>query len=204
MTGLRFTRLLVLSRAPNRNGQAWWHCVCDCGVMLQVFGRSLRRGDSKSCGCLSRDRIIAQSTTHGQAKRGKPTTEYQIWQGMMKRCENPRCPTYRHYGGRGITVHPTLRTFEGFLAHLGPRPAGLTLERINNDSNYEPGNVCWATRKAQARNSRHNRLITINGATRPLVEWCEQNGLRPGTASMRLHYGWSERDAVTTPVGGRP
>lgn len=201
MTGRTIHRLTILSRAPNRNGQAWWLCRCVCGKTLEVFGRSLRDGDAKSCGCLSRDRTIARSTTHGHAGRNRQTSEYRIWQGMVKRCEDPRCVAFPNYGGRGIKVAPELRTFEGFLAHMGPRPVGLTLERINNNGNYEPGNVCWATRKAQGRNSRHNHILTFRGMAQPISAWTEMLGFKRTTIGQRLRYGWSTERALSTPLG---
>ncbi len=126
---------------------------------------------------------------------------------MMQRCSNPKHPSYKDYGARGVTVHDRYRDFELFLKDLGPRPAdNLTLERRDNSKGYEPGNVYWASRKIQQRNRRTNRLLTFEGKTKTLVEWCEEKGIEYGTLQSRLRYGWSVKDALTKPMvkSGRP
>lgn len=122
---------------------------------------------------------------------------------MLARCDNPKNPAYPRYGGRGITVCDRWRTFEGFLADMGERPAGKSIERINNDGNYEPGNCRWATAKEQNLNTRSNRLVTIDGETRPLAEWAELRGLLVGTVYDRLYRGWNIERAINTPLARR-
>ncbi len=133
---------------------------------------------------------------HGQSK----TRLYGIWSGMMDRCFNEKSEAYRHYGGRGITVHSSMQHFEGFRSVVGSRPGGMTIERIDNDGNYAPGNVRWATRKEQCRNTRVNHLVTYRGETRTLAEWAEILGIAQATLGYRLRDGWDVEKAFNTAV----
>ena len=121
---------------------------------------------------------------------------------MVARCTNPKWHRYDRYGGRGISVCAKWRIFEAFLADMGIKPRGFTLERMDNDGNYEPGNCLWATRKTQARNRRGNRLLTLNGVSRSLAEWSDVTGVNYNTLKSRLKYGWSIERVLTVPVRG--
>ena len=158
LTGKRFGRLVVLHRDGSTPGRdAAWRCRCDCGEVRTIRGQCLRSGHTKSCGCLHREfsseRLPRLATKHGMARHGRVAGIYKSWQAMRERCKNPRHHAYANYGGRGITVCERWESFENFLADMGPRPEGLTLDRIDNEGNYEPGNCRWATRLQQ----RHNR-----------------------------------------------
>lgn len=173
--GERFTRLLVKDRI-RRGLKSLLECQCDCGVLVIVEPAKLRNGATKSCGCLRSDRIAAAQRTHGLSR----TRDYAAYAGMLARCRNPRSCNYADYGGRGIKVCSRWHSYENFLADMGPRPAGYTIERINNDGNYEPGNCRWATRREQAWNRRAKRTRTPRGlhmtdiATRKrLMEWAK-------------------------------
>lgn len=151
LTGQRFGRLIAIDRAPNikDNGGSWtaWLCKCECGAVVTVRTGCLRRGDTQSCGCL-RSEII---TKHG----GSASPEYWVWHAMHQRCENPKHESYRNYGARGITVCERWREFADFIADMGPRPSpGHSIDRLDNDGPYEPGNCQWATKPEQGRNRR--------------------------------------------------
>lgn len=151
--GDRYGRLVVLAEAGrNHRRERVYLCRCDCGNELEVVGASLRRGATRSCGCLARDQLTERlpQRRHGHA-RGKPSPTYVSWQSMVGRCTRPTNRSWARYGGRGITVCERWRRFENFLADMGERPEGTTLDRLDPDGNYEPGNCRWATDGIQAR-----------------------------------------------------
>ena len=121
---------------------------------------------------------------------GKQTQTYSIWAGMKNRCENPKNKDFSRYGGRGISVCERWRTFANFLADMGDRPAGLTIERNDNNKGYEPGNCCWATRKLQRLNTSDVVLVVLDGVTVPLVRACEILGVKYNNVRARIQRGW--------------
>jgi hypothetical protein len=139
---------------------------------------------------------------HGHSK----TPLYKLWQNVVDRCENPNNPHFHNYGGRGIRLHPEWRaSFLAFKEGVGPRPSPRhTLEREDNNGHYEPGNVCWATRKEQAQNMRKNHFLTVNDRTLTIAAWAEEMGLAPSAIHYRLKTGMTPEEAVLTPRrGGR-
>lgn len=136
------------------------------------------------------------------------TRTYAIWQAMLNRCRNPNVVEYKHYGGRGIKVCERWLAFENFLADMGDvsgRIVGRTIERINNDGDYEPGNVRWATYRDQSRNKSNNRLLSFKGQTKILADWANDLGITPGALIYRLDYkGWSIERALMTLKPERP
>lgn len=188
LTGKRFGLWSVLSLSENRNGVLYWRCKCDCGAEKDVFGGDLKRGGSKSCGCtLAEDRAKRQ-TRHSMSRH----PAYRSWLYMRDRCQNPQNTMYHLYGGRGIRVFPAWEIFENFWRDAGATwKPGLSLDRIDVNGNYEPGNVRWATPKEQASNRRTNRIIVTPDGPMTVYQAAERYGIRPNTISSRLRYGWT-------------
>lgn len=158
LTGRVFGRLTVVSyshthKTPSGQSKASWLCQCECGNQLVVKSQPLKIGNTSSCGCLRNELTGNRSRTHGMT--GTPT--YETWRGMRERCERPDNHRYSSYGGRGIKVCDRwMNSFENFLADMGERPDGMTLDRIDVNGNYEPGNCKWATDAEQRMNKRNS------------------------------------------------
>lgn len=190
LMGLKFGRLMVLERnASMYNRDAAWLCQCECGNQKVVVGRSLRNGDTTSCGCYA----IESRRTHGETT----TKEYGIWANMKTRCFNPNRKTYINYGGRGITICDRwINSYENFLEDMGTCPEGLTIERIDNNGDYEPGNCKWATTKEQAYNTRRNVWIEYGGKRMVRNDWIKKVGIVWGTWRYWLKKGLTEEEVL--------
>jgi hypothetical protein len=197
LAGKRFGRLLVLSLNGKIREEAAWTCRCDCGSEIICAGYPLRRGNTKSCGCLSRDRIENLNKKHGLSG----TIEYNCWIRMKRRCCNPKDRKFKDYGGRGILVCARwVNSFESFLKDIGKRPSSMhSLGRINNDGNYEPGNVRWELPIEQANNCRSNHKILYNGKNLTISQWGRIIGTSPDNIYSRIGNGWSEIESITIP-----
>ena len=165
--GMRFGLLVLRSQAGRANGCILWECTCDCGATTHIRSHSLRIGQ-KSCGCIVSESVGRSNearATHGFSRVGNRRSEYVCWQSMLQRCHNPNHSHFHRYGGRGIMVcEQWADSFEAFLADMGEKPSpNLTIERINNDGHYEPGNCRWGTRKDQAMNKFNSIRIAVNG-----------------------------------------
>lgn len=200
LTGMRFNRWTVQGRGPNNTkGQAQWICKCDCGSERLLVSVSVRTGHSKSCGCLKLEVLKERSTKHGHAHMGKISPTYQSWAGMLARCTDTKHKGYKAYGGRGIKVCERWKSFKNFLADMGEKPIGTSLDRKDVDKGYSKANCRWATSFEQARNKRNTRMMTLYGQTRPLAEWAELTGIKKKILWDRLGAGWSEEEALTIP-----
>lgn len=197
LKGQVFYRLRVLGFSHiNHRYEACWFCECECGVILVVKGHRLREHVVRSCGCLIGEVARVRSTKHGMVS----TPEYSCWCSMWDRCRNPKHPSYKNYGARGITVCEEWREFLPFYHHVGPRPSpSYSIERLKNDLGYFPGNVVWATRREQNRNRRGNLNITYEGVTMCLEAWSEKLSIKKSTLQYRVHK-WGVQKAFTLPV----
>lgn len=187
LTGQRFGMWVVIKKAGYEKGATRWWCICDCGQRKKINSYKLRNGLTKSCGCLS---------NHGHTAKGRISTTYHSWKHMKERCLNPKNVTYKYHGARGISICDRwLNSFKNFLLDMGEKPQDMTIERIDNNGNYEPDNCMWATRKEQARNTRKNKLIEYEGKTMCISAWEEELGIKRGTLWMRLKRGHSPQIA---------
>jgi hypothetical protein len=162
ITGQRFGRLIAIEIAhkekrPAGSSRIFWHCLCDCGRENVVAGEKLKNGHSKSCGCISREILAKRCVTHGHTYVGKINPTYTCWSNMRRRCQDLNHPRYPDWGGRGIVVCERWQTYQNFLADMGERPPGLTLDRIDVDGPYTPENCRWATASQQRLNQRRNQ-----------------------------------------------
>lgn len=190
MPGETYGRLTVISEAEKRGNFRRFECLCECGRTSTVTIYKLASGHTQSCGCLASDITANRSWKHGMV--GLP--EYGIWGNIIQRCGDPDNESYPLYGGRGIRVWPEWRDdFRAFFSHVGSRPGvGYSLDRIDNDGGYEPGNVRWATAANQNRNKRTNIWVTFQGEKRLLIDVAKELGLRPGLIRRRIRRGWPE------------
>lgn len=198
MSGRVVGRLTILSLAEKRGNKLHWNCKCTCGVSCVVSAQMLSSERTRSCGCLIRETTRALRTIHGVSAVDYKT--YTCWLDMVRRCENPNVRGFKNYGGRGIKVCDRWKNAALFLADMGICPAGMSIDRIDVNGNYEPGNCRWATRKEQQNNLRSNKRITFRGKTMTLSQWADEIGMTSNSLSHRLtKHGWSIDRALTTP-----
>jgi hypothetical protein len=194
ITGQVFTQWTVLSWAGSKGtaGQLWL-CRCTCGTERIVIGSSLKKGLSKSCGCTSKN----WCRTHMMGK----TPEYYAWAAMLQRCYNPNNSFYKRYGARGITVCERWKnSFADFYSDMGAKPANTSIDRIDNNGNYEPSNCRWATQKAQLANREITKKLEVDGRRTALSELAESAGLSRKSVNARINAGWSVEDALNKPM----
>jgi hypothetical protein len=195
--GMRFGYLTAISKVPPRH----WLVRCDCGVEKTVQQAQLHGAARpiKSCGCRRIALLRQAQTTHGCSVKDNSLRykTYIAWQSMLWRCTNKMRRDYKDYGGRGIKVCERWHSFVTFLEDMGLRPAGLTLGRINNDGDYEPGNVRWETLGQQSLNKRSNRFLVFRGQTKTVSEWSQITGIEKSKIRWRLEAGWSTEKALS-------
>ena len=183
LTGLRFGKLTVVERAENKGSQTCWRCKCDCGNVCVVAGGKLTSKHTKSCGCL-----------HGQNHGLTGTKIYKTWSNIKRRCFNTKHKSYKNYGGRGITMFAEwIHDFQAFYDYVSKLPhfdeKGYTLDRIDNNGDYCPDNVRWATKKEQNRNKSTNVVVEYQGKLMTLAEASEKSNVQSGTLRLRFKRG---------------
>lgn len=200
LTGNRFGRYLVIGYAGKPDGRIHrWLCRCDCGTERTVVRGSLINGDSRSCGCAKPEATRVAATRHGHAGRGRETGTWRSWRSAVYRCHDPKSISYPRYGAVGIFVCDVWRySFETFLADMGERPAGTSIERIKSDRGYEPGNCRWATSKEQGRNQRTNKFVVVGGIEMIVSDALAITGVSRTTYYRRLKQGMTEQEALVS------
>lgn len=200
LTGQRQGKLTIIGlaepiRHPSGQLSKRWLCRCECGNEKVIPDRSFRKG-VRSCGCLISE-AARMKATHDMTK----SVENRIWRSMKNRCLNKACEAFPSYGGRGITVCDSWLKFENFFSDMGERPSRKhSIDRIDVNGNYEPGNCRWATKEEQANNTRSNHFIEFNGEKLTLAQWERKLGLPRDILKQRItNYGWSIEKALTTP-----
>lgn len=199
LTGRKFSKLTVISKGKaNNNGSITWLCSCDCGRDTITAGSLLIKGATRSCGCLKGE----HSTIHGMSH----TRLHDIWQGMIQRCTDKNAINFLAYGGRGITVcdkwlHSFVAFYNDMKSSYNP---SLSIDRIDNNGNYEPSNCKWSTRKEQCNNTRRNHSLTFKGETLNICQWAEKLGMTYQSLSDRINkHHWAIERALTQPIRKR-
>lgn len=199
LTGKVFSRWTVVSYAGKEMwGKSLWKCRCSCGKEKVLVKDVIVDGRSKSCGCLRREWNSTTKRTHGDSRK---TRLYEIWASMLKRCRNANAKNWHNYGGRGIKVCDRWLSFASFKEDvIRDYRDDLTIDRIDNNGDYEPQNVRWATRKQQMRNVRYNRHIAFRGEIKTAAEWADVLGVPTNRFLDRIDkLGWTIDRAMTEP-----
>ena len=212
LTGKTFGRLKVvkyLGRCYKPNNTSsfsnYWTANCSCGKKGVIVAASNFGKGTHSCGCLADEQRRERAFVHGErgSSNEDRTATYVTWCQMRSRCSNQNNKDFKNYGERGITICDSWGQFKNFLTDMGERPPRMTLDRRDNNGNYEKNNCRWATRKEQGRNTRVNHIVEFNGRKQPIVAWAEEYGINSGTLGTRLNK-WSIKKALTTPVRKPP
>jgi hypothetical protein len=191
LTGKKMWNLTVIELAQTGTRKTYWMCRCDCGKVFRARADQLLSGATKSCGCLHLKNFDGNryNRTHNEST----STLYHRWQSMRKRCYKADCKSYPRYGGRGITVcdewNESYESFRDWAINNGYNPS-LTIDRIDNNGNYDPNNCRWTDLKTQCRNRRSNIIVTVGGVEMTLIDACEKTGIAYKTAYYRYKAGW--------------
>lgn len=200
--GQHFGRLIVIEDGTrSKTNKPRWKCLCACGNTTTVQSEHLRDGSTTSCGCYRDEQREKSRLTHGLTRVGKVDRLFSIWRKVVQRCDpDSSYPHLKNYAHRGIDICDQWLDYETFAkwAYDNGYSDELSIDRIDNDGNYEPDNCRWTDAKTQARNRRSNRMVTINGVTKCLIEWTEQYDINYGTVKSRLNAGWDSKEALET------
>lgn len=203
LTGRRFGRLVVNTRGDNTpQGLAKWLCSCDCGGIAVVRGADLRNGHTRSCGCIYIESAAAIAEKHTKTHGQSGAAIYAVWRGMLSRCGNTESASYPRYGGRGISVCERWKCFEVFFEDFGKcRPSPRhSIDRIDNDGGYEPGNVRWALPVVQQNNRSNNVTIEFEGVRLSTTQWARRVGITGAALAWRIANGWPIHLALREPA----
>lgn len=197
LVGQKIGRLLAIEFIGFLEGTAIMKCQCDCGETTLSHAAHLKSGAARSCGCARKETLRRIKTKHGHSPfHGKCTKVYRSWKAMRERCRNPNNLHYMDYGGRGIVVCERWDDFRNFFSDMGHPPTNRhTIERINNNGNYEPSNCCWATPPEQAQNQRSNWHVILNGEEITVAEATRRSGLRHARIYKFLYDTGASKDA---------
>lgn len=194
LDGQKFGKLLVISFNGVVKENRTWNCICECGNNTIVSSNKLKSGRTRSCGC----GVTESRFSHGMSK----SREFKTWTTIKGRCYNKTNKSYKDYGARGIIVcERWLKSFENFYEDMGPKPSrNHSIDRINNNGNYEPENCKWATKEEQNNNTRVNIYLTYNNRTLTLSQWAKELDLKYSALQSRLARGWSVEKTLNTPI----
>ena len=200
--GKRFGSLVVINETPQKREGVqgiYWQCQCDCNAVIWANSLELSRGSRRTCGAKIHNQRFLK---HGNCTDYTRSNEYSSWLHMRERCLNSQVPDYSEYGAKGITICSRwANDFSAFLKDMGEKPSKHhTLGRIDNSQGYTPSNVRWESPRQQNLNKKNNRLVKINGVTKPLTEWCEIYARSRKTVYTRCRRGWKLEEAITTPT----
>ena len=202
LTGQKFNRLFAKNREKSHHGTSQWSCLCDCGNIVIVTGKYLKSGHTKSCGCYKKEMTSKMSlrvnTTHGMSNTGV----YRSWSGMLARCLDKSASHFTDYGGRGISVCERWLSLNNFFLDMGHRPKGHSIDRIDNNGNYEPSNCKWSNVDSQARNKRNNIFYEFNGINMCVSDWAKKLGIGRDRLVYRLKVWPLERALTSTSARG--
>lgn len=197
LDGMRFGYLVVLGRGARKGKYAAWLCRCDCGIELEINGRYLRRGATRSCNRNGHRFKISREPAITTLYK----SEYQSWRSMTERCTDPNHKNYKYYGGRGITIDPRWAEFKNFMLDMGRKSnPKFTIEREDVNGNYEPKNCKWISRADQGRNKRNSVFVTYQGKRILLIDLVEEFGLSRTAVYGRLKGGWTLAQAIALPL----
>lgn len=199
LTNIKFGRLQAIKKSVKQSGyRALWDCKCDCGRDFVANRSALTSGNTKSCGCLKIDQLTQRNTKHGKAR----SSEYNLWTRIKRVCTRPQSNRYVYYGARDIKMCERWhQSFQDFLSDIGQRPTPRhSLDRINNNGDYEPKNVRWATCQEQMLNTRSNRHIIYKEQKLTISQASATFGINYFTLYTRLQHGWPVEKAISTPV----
>lgn len=199
ISGMRFDRLVAIrSDHAKKKGYYFWLFLCDCGKEKVISKASVIAKIVVSCGCYGKQKRLESKRSFKHGKTGSKV--YYTWQSMKGRCFNPKQDMFPKYGGRGIKICDRWLKFENFLEDMGEPPTQKhSIDRIDNNGNYEPTNCRWATNKEQSRNRSVTKFATYKGETKSVLDWCEELGLSYNLTRERLSNGWTAERAFQTP-----